>query len=385
MGSPSAPKPDKNIGIAARENAATAREMVGIGREQLDLSRQQYEDQMAEYRRIAPIFDQLSQGQITATNLANQITQQAYDDYNTTYRPIEQRVAQEAMDAGSAAEQDRMAGKAGIDVQRQLDTQRGVTERNMASMGVNPNSGRFVGVSRTSEILGAAARAGAETGAREREKIMGEAKRSAAAAMGRGMTGTALTGIQVGGNSAAQAAGLSGTSLNTMGSIGNNYLSNRAGASNIMGGGANVMAGSADILNNLYANKLAGFQSSAAGSAAMFGGLGQLGGAAIGAFMSDETKKTGKRAMSGKKARKAIDRMPVERWKYKPGTPYTDAEGGEGPEHIGPYAQDFARETGVGDGRTIKIIDAIGVNMAATKALSKEVRALRREVKGAHA
>lgn len=90
-------------------------------------------------------------------------------------------------------------------------------------------------------------------------------------------------------------------------------------------------------------------------------------------MMSDEDVKTGKRKVKG--ARKAIDRMRVEKWKYKPGTPYTDGE-----EHIGTYAQDFARETGVGNGKTINVIDAIGVNMAATKELSKEVRSLRKQV-----
>lgn len=384
-GGGSAPKPDKNIGIAARENAATAKEMLGISRETLDFSRQQYADQMAELERLRPTFDALAAGQVTATQLANEITQQARDDYNTTYRPIEQRVAADSMAAGSEAEQEQAAGRAGIDVQRSLDIQRGAADRSMMSMGVNPNSGKFAAGNRTAMILGAAARAGAETGGRERERLRGDMMRSATAAMGKGMTGTALTGIQVGGNAAAQAAGLTGTGLNTAGNIGQTHVGNMGAASSMMGNAANVNAGSANILNDLYASRMQGYTAGSAGAAGMYGALGQMGGAALGAFMSDKTKKTGKRKASGRKAREAIDAMPVEKWRYKPGTPYTDAEDGAGAEHIGPYAQDFAEKTGVGDGRTINVIDAIGVNMAATKELSRQVKALGREVRGAAA
>lgn len=375
----------RRIKEIADQNSATSQEMLALGREGLDFSRQQYADQMAELERLRPTFDSLAQGQITATELANSITTQARDDYNTTYRPIEQRVAADSMAAGSAAEQEQASGRAGIDVQRQIDIQRGASDRSMMSMGVNPNSGKFAAGNRTAMILGAAARAGAETGGRERERLRGDMMRSATAAMGKGMTGTALTGIQVGGNAAAQAAGLSGTGLNTAGNIGQTYMGNLGGSSGMMGNAANVNAGSANILNNLYATKVQGAAAGSAGAAGMFGALGQIGGAALGAYMSDKRVKTDKKPASGKKSLDAVDAMPVEKWRYKPGTPTTDAEYGDGAEHIGPYAQDFAEKTGVGDGKTINVIDAIGVNMAATKELSRQVKGLAREMRGAQA
>lgn len=373
------PKPDAQIGKAALENAATAREMLQIGRDSLAFSERQYEDSQAELERLRPTLDALAQGQITATQLANQITQQARDDYNTTYRPLEQRVAADALAAGTTEEQQKAAGKAGIDVQRQLDIQRGASDRAMMSMGVNPNSGRFVSQNRTAAILGAAARAGAETGAREREKLRGDAMRSSAAAMGRGMTGTALTGIQVGGSAAGIGANLAGAGADRANAIGQQYLGNMAGSSNLMGNAASTNASSADILNSLYANRLQGYQMQAQQQGATGAALGQMAGMGM-MMMSDEDVKTGKRRASGKSARKAIDGMRVEKWKYKPGTPATDAEYGEGPEHVGTYAQDFQRETGLGDGKTINVIDAIGVTMAATKELSKDVRSLRKQI-----
>lgn len=373
------PKPDKNIGIAAREQAALGREMAGIARESLDFTKQQYTDQMAEYERLAPIFERLAQGQITSTELVNKLTQQSADDYNTIYRPIEQRVAADAATAGSEAEQEAAAGRAGIDVQRQLDIQRGVGERSMASMGVNPNAPRFQSASRTAEIIGAAARAGAETQARENERLLGDNKRLAVAGMGRGVNASVMQGVQTGGNAAAQATGLAGTGLNTQAAIGQGRTAGVATGSGMMGNAANVNASSADILNNLYASKMQGYAAKSSGSAGMWGAVGNVAGAALGAYMmSDEKAKTGKKPVSG--AREAVDSMRVEKWKYKPGTPYTDAEAGEGAEHVGTYAQDFQEATGLGDGQTINVIDAIGVNMAATKELSREVRSLQKRI-----
>ena len=57
----------------------------------------------------------------------------------------------------------------------------------------------------------------------------------------------------------------------------------------------------------------------------------------------------------------ALLQIPVDRWTYK----------GETQEHIGTFAEDFRDAFGVGDGRSIEFVDAIGVLMAAVKALAE--------------
>jgi len=69
--------------------------------------------------------------------------------------------------------------------------------------------------------------------------------------------------------------------------------------------------------------------------------------------------------------------LPVDEWRYKPAT------GLEQQTHIGPYAEDFRAAFGVGDGVTISTIDAIGVCLAAIKALSEKVDTLEGELKAA--
>lgn len=66
--------------------------------------------------------------------------------------------------------------------------------------------------------------------------------------------------------------------------------------------------------------------------------------------------------------------LAVEAWRYKPET------GLEQQTHIGPYAEDFRAAFGVGDGVTIDPIDAVGVCLAAIKALSQKVEALEAEL-----
>jgi hypothetical protein len=69
--------------------------------------------------------------------------------------------------------------------------------------------------------------------------------------------------------------------------------------------------------------------------------------------------------------------LPVDAWHYKPET------GLEQSTHIGPYAEDFRAAFGVGDGVTISTIDAVGVCLAAIKALSEKVETLEVELQAA--
>ena len=68
-----------------------------------------------------------------------------------------------------------------------------------------------------------------------------------------------------------------------------------------------------------------------------------------------------------------VAELSVERWRYKP-----HLVGEPNPvEHIGPYAEDFKEAFGIGDGKTISSVDAIGVLFRAVQELTAEVRALR--------
>jgi len=85
-------------------------------------------------------------------------------------------------------------------------------------------------------------------------------------------------------------------------------------------------------------------------------------------IISSKAVKESKRPVSTGEILAAMKDLPVERWKY-----INHKE-----DHIGPYAEDFRALFGVGDGKTIDVIDAIGVLMASVKALAKELDEVKR-------
>jgi hypothetical protein len=104
-----------------------------------------------------------------------------------------------------------------------------------------------------------------------------------------------------------------------------------------------------------------------------FNGVMSAIGTGLGLFLSDEDAKENKEPIPEGDALEAVNSMPVEEWDYKEGQ-------GDGGHHVGPYAQDFARATGKGDGHAIKAQDAIGLTMKAVQDLSVKVDKLSRAV-----
>jgi len=92
----------------------------------------------------------------------------------------------------------------------------------------------------------------------------------------------------------------------------------------------------------------------------------------IASFFSSEDLKEDKKPLNVEDVLEAIKTMPVESWKYKDGVADSDY-------HVGPYAQDFARRFG-GDGKTIDVVDAFGVNTAAIQGLARKVDSLEKRV-----
>ena len=87
---------------------------------------------------------------------------------------------------------------------------------------------------------------------------------------------------------------------------------------------------------------------------------------AAAAMASSKDYKEDKKEIKEDKALKAILNMPIEKWKYKKGI-------ADESEHIGPYAEDFKKETGMGSGKDIKYQDSIGLIMKAIQDLNAKI------------
>jgi hypothetical protein len=83
-------------------------------------------------------------------------------------------------------------------------------------------------------------------------------------------------------------------------------------------------------------------------------------------FLSSKEYKENKEEIKEDKALKAILNMPIEKWKYKKGI-------ADESEHIGPYAEDFKKETGMGSGKEISVQDSIGLIMKSIQDLNAKI------------
>jgi len=87
--------------------------------------------------------------------------------------------------------------------------------------------------------------------------------------------------------------------------------------------------------------------------------------------LSDRNAKTNIRELDRDDVLQRVARLPISRWQYKKD---------DGVDHIGPMAQDFHVEFGLGNSEThIGTIDTVGVALAAIQGLLEKQTALEAE------
>lgn len=352
-GKSKAPAPDPQIGEAAKMQAIIAGEW-------LDFSREQFAIGNERQKGIDALTTKVTEQQLATQDRANQWAQEDRDRYKTVFQPQEDRYVQDANNWDSQARQAQMAAEAGADVQNSAAQQRAATNRSMAAMGVSPASGRFAGVDRAGELQTSLATAGAKNTARNQVRAQGMAMRADALNIGKGLPAQAAAGAGLGLTAGSSA-------LNGKLAANSSWGQNNSIMSNGFQGAAQGYGQQASILNNQYQNQLSAWsaqqQANAAGTSSLWSGLGTAAGMGMMAFSSRELKED-KTPVEG--ALDAVNSMPVEEWTYKKGVADED-------RHIGPYAEDFQAATGKGDGKTINLMDAVGVSMKATQELSAKV------------
>ncbi|WPB86920.1 tail fiber domain-containing protein [Sediminicoccus rosea] len=354
-----APAPDPNIGLSA---AAAA----DLGRDWFNESRNQFGVANVRQDRADALTNEVVQDQLAASRTAQQWAAEDRARYRSVFQPAQDRFIEKANGWDSPERQAEAAREARADVMSAAEAQRGTTQRQAAAMGISPTSGRYAGVERAGEAATAIAAAGAENTARSRVRREAVALQADAVNMGNGLAvnpGQSLgLGVQAG------SAAVGNTTTNNAAARGNLGIL-ESGYRTAMGG----LQSQAGILGQQYGQTIsawnAGQQRAGQETAGLYGAIGSAVGIGAGMFMrSSKDAKKDKRPARG--ALEAVMNMPVEEWTYKEGV-------GDGERHIGPYAEDFKRETGMGDGKTINVIDAIGINMRATQELAEEVREMR--------
>lgn len=358
-GSSSAPQADPMIGIAAMKTAQT-------GADFLDLMTEQYGIYNQRQEKVDALTAQVTESQLTAQNQANQWAAEDRDRYTNTFQPLQDAYIEKTSNWDSSENLAKAASEAKADVANATAQAAQTRQRQMTAMGVNPASGRYAGTERAADTASALASAGAQNNARTQRQTQALGLQASAIDMGNGLSASATSNLGLGVN----------TGNSVVGNNINNQQSWNSGNQLLYSGYSTAMKGystQAEILNNLYANQISAYSAqnaanSSSGLGSILGGVGQI----AGMFMpSDENIKTDK--VPAKGSLDAVKSMPIQEWTYKPGE-------GDGGRHIGTYAQDFQRATGKGDGKSIPVIDAIGVTMGAVKELSDKVDSLAKSI-----
>lgn len=269
-GGGAAPTPDPAIGEAALRNVELGREWLDFARDQFDIGN---ERQIATDELNRSVIEQ----QLQTQNEANTWAREDRTRTKQTFQPVEDAFIKTAQEYDSPEKQAAAAATARADVVAASEAQRGMNMRRMASMGINPESGRFAGVERTADMNTALAAAGAQNNARQVVRDKGLALKADAINMGKGLASSTAAAYGIGTNS-----GNSAVANNASGNQ-NFYANTGVMGQGFQGAiGANNSAGS--MLNQLYGNQLQAWSAQQQANATSAGGIGSLIGTGIGAY-----------------------------------------------------------------------------------------------------
>jgi hypothetical protein len=257
------PPPDYSAIAAASERAAELSFILGI--EQLDWAREQYGNDSALIGRVVDAaMERLAINDADAAKDRRR--------YEEIFQPLEDRMAQDALDYASPERQRLEMEQAQSTVAQQFEAQRRSALQNLESFGVDPSTSRFAALDAGSRVAQAAAQAGAGNQARTQTEAIGRALQSEAINVGRGYPG--------------QVAGTYATALQSGNQAANSQLAGTASGASTMGTGTQWtgMGNQAlntwgNTLNMGYNNALAAAQFNSQQSS----GLGALAGSIFGA------------------------------------------------------------------------------------------------------
>lgn len=353
---------------AANAQAGAASESVQLGRERLAWEKEQYEDNK-EYRERANETALDIADAMLESNRQNTALAEEYANYQrTTFRPLEQGIVADAQNYDTA-ERRRDASNAAIaDVNKGFASTREATMRRLAAEGIDPGDARAMAALGDGAVDQATAQAGAAFKARQGVETVGRAMRMDAANLGRNLASNQATSAQV-----AIQAGNSATNNATV------PVQVNQNAAAAVGAGYDAASLAAARGGSLYGDISRTY---AGQSDAMWGALGQLGGAAISRY-SDQNLKTDIEPLNEDEALEEVNATPVSNWKYDPakmaqrGIPMSEEDEGE---QTGPMAQDVAQTMGEGasDGTKLNLGTMLGKTMAAVQAVDKKVNRLAR-------
>lgn len=261
-GGGAAPAADPAIGQAALANAE-------IGRDWLSFAKEQFAAGNVRQEATDALNTKVVNQQLATQDQANTWGQEDRARTKNVFQPVEDQFIETAKNYDTPEKQAAAAATAKADVMANTATQQQSQQRQMASMGISPTSGRFAGITRAQDTNTALAAAGAQNNARQIVRDKGLALKADAANMGKGLASSTAAAYGIGLNS-----GNSAVSNNQSGN--QNFYQNGNVMSQGMSGAVGANNSSGSMLNSLYGNQLNAWSAQQQANATSAAGTGQL-------------------------------------------------------------------------------------------------------------
>lgn len=184
--------PDPNPGMIRMAEVSER-----LGERYLDMAEEQYADTKTRNDDMWRVSKDVLQTQLGIMRKNDQLADEYQQHQTETFRPIEKRIAQEAMNFDTEAEQEAAASRAAADVLQAYDRNREQLGRTLRGLGIKKNSGAALTALGAAGADQAEAEAGARNRARENVKMVGRALRADAANLGRNIASSQATSAGV--------------------------------------------------------------------------------------------------------------------------------------------------------------------------------------------
>lgn len=267
-GGGAAPAADPRIGEAAVMQAE-------IGKDWLDFAREQFDVGNVRQDAMDELSKKLIDQQYGISERQDTWAQEDRARYKELYQPLEDDFVREATNYATPEKQAEAAAAAKADIMTNAASAEQQSQRQMASMGINPLSGRFKGIDRAGDLTVGLAAGGAQNSARQMVRDKGLALKADVTNLGRGLPAQSAQATTVGLGAGQAAMGTAGAAN------ANFYQNNQTMAQGFQGGMAGYQ-GMGNTLNQKYSSDINAWGQQAQASATSAAGTGQMVGAGLG-------------------------------------------------------------------------------------------------------
>jgi hypothetical protein len=163
-----------------------------------ELKREQFDWAKSAYAENKGVSDDIVTRSLDAQDEQFANAREDRDAYDSTFRPLENSLAQEAQDYASEGRKDLNRGRASAQVAQNFDAQRQNTMRELEGYGINPGAVRYAGLDSAWRAGQAAAQAAAANQADQQTEQIGRDLRTQAIQVGQTDASRALQETQLG-------------------------------------------------------------------------------------------------------------------------------------------------------------------------------------------